>query len=462
MVASPALAQELASAPAAESAIVMTAPCRLVDTRMAPPAVPFGGPVLAPGVTRSFAVGTCGVPADAFGVQLYVTVTETQGRGHLRVGPTGSPVPPTPSLNYDAAGRTLGIPVATRLGSGGFDVTAYASATHVVVDVVGYYSGAIVTSLNGATGALDIVGGSNVTVATTAGTITLDAPLTVGPDGPQGPAGPAGPTGATGPQGAIGPDGPQGITGATGAIGPAGPQGAVGATGSLGPAGPTGATGATGAAGPQGAVGATGPVGPAGPTGDTGATGSQGPVGPPGAVGPAGATGPAGPQGPAGPAGPAGSGAPVVKDANGVVLGLLLTQSGYGPTVLTSTGYQVTVPWDGNLNSLANAQMYFNNGSCTLATGAERGWVNGGNSVARPTQGKQAYWASTVGSYVVPSSVDANGVSMSAATTGVVMILNPTCSASTTTNYCWEVRKATMTELGLPATIGAPLQMPTP
>jgi len=114
------------------------------------------------------------------------------------------------------------------------------------------------------------------------------------------------------------------------------------------------------------------------------------------------------------------------------------------------------------LNSLSNTQMYFNNSGCTMSTGADRAWVNSGNSVLRPTQGKQAYWAGTVGSYLVPISVDANGVSFCGAMTGVVAILNAACGTSSSGNWGWEVRKATLAELGLPATIAAPLQMPTP
>jgi hypothetical protein len=458
--AGPALAQEF-DVPSSENAVVFVAPCRLVDTRSSPPAVPFGGPALAPGVTRSFAaVGNCAIPAGAAGVQLYVTVTTTAGAGYLRVGPTGAAVPAYPSLNYDAAGRTLGVPVATTLGSGSFDVTAYVSTTHVIVDVVGYYSNAVVSSLNGETGAVDIVGGTNVTVTKTAGTLTLDAPLTTGPEGPIGPAGPAGATGAAGPQG---PEGATGAQGPPGATGPAGPQGVAGATGPAGPLGPTGAGGATGVTGAQGPVGATGPAGPAGPAGATGAAGPQGATGLTGATGAAGATGPAGPAGPQGPTGatgPAGSAA-VVKDHNGVTLGILLTQSGYGPTVITSTGYQVTVPWNGNLNSLQSSQIYFTSTDCTLG-GTDHAWFNSGNTTLRPTQGKQAYWASSVGTYLVPVSVDANGVSWSGATSGVGSFLNGTCGLASSGNWGYEVRAATLSELGLPATIAAPLQMPTP
>jgi hypothetical protein len=435
-VASPALAQELLPAEPAASAIRFVEPCRLVDTRSAPPAVPFGGPALAVGVARSFALGgKCSVPADAPAVQLYVTVTDTAGRGHLRIGPSGAPMPPTPSMNFDAAGRTLGVPVATALGAGSFDVTAIASGTHLIVDVVGYYSNTLVTALNGESGPVEIVGGTNVSVSTAGGTITLDAPLTVGPEGPMGPQGPAG------PEGAIGPQGPQGDTGAQGPEGPQGTVGPKGDEGAQGPQGATGPKGDTGAQGPQGAQGLQGPQGPAGPQGVQGLTG---------------------PQGPEGPAGPAGAGA-IVKDKNGVTLGLLLTQDGYGPTVLTSTGYQVRVPWNGNLASLANTQMYFNNAGCTLNAG-ERAWVNTGNKFEVPTLGRQAYWAGTVGSYLVPITVDANGVSLATASEGVMAILNATsgCSTSSSTNWGWEVRKATLAELGLPATIAAPLQMPTP
>jgi hypothetical protein len=150
---------------------------------------------------------------------------------------------------------------------------------------------AAVLRLNGASGEVDLVGGSGVTVGRTGNNVTISA---TGVAGATGPTGPAGATGATGLQG------PQGTAGPAGAIGPTGPMGATGATGATGPGGATGATGAqgltgaTGATGPQGPVGATGP---AGATGSTGAQGSQGIPGAPGATGATGATGPAGAKG---------------------------------------------------------------------------------------------------------------------------------------------------------------------
>jgi collagen type VII alpha len=84
--------------------------------------------------------------------------------------------------------------------------------------------------------------------------------------------------GSRGPQGPVGPQGNAGATGATGAGSTApGPQGNTGPTG---PQGNTGATGAGSTApGPQGNTGPTGPQGNTGATGNPGATGNLGPTG---------------------------------------------------------------------------------------------------------------------------------------------------------------------------------------
>ena len=152
-----------------------------------------------------------------------------------------------------------------------------------------------------------------------------------------------------------------------------------------------------------------------------------------------------------------------MKDANNVTLGRLLA-IGQGPSVsvLTSTGYEVSIPLNGSLSSLPTAQMYLNNATCVLATAADRIWLNSGWDVAESTYGKSAVWGGpTISSYLVPMTVDANFVSTSGAMTGVVAILNPGCGTSSSTNWGWELRKATNAELGLPATIVAPLQLPT-
>jgi hypothetical protein len=204
-------------------------------------------------------------------------------------------------------------------------------------------------------------------------------------------------------------------------------------------------TGPSGANGINGATGATGPQGPFGPTGAQGAQGTQGSVGP---------TGPAGSAGPG----------IYLKDANGVSLGRLvsLVQGSISVSVITSTGYLVSIPLDGQYTSLATAQTYLNNAACTLTQGTDRIWLNGSNSTARPTYSKLAVWGGpTIGSFLTPIGGNSNNIATSAAMTGVVSILNPTCMASSSANFGWELRKATLTEIGLPATIATPLQFPT-
>lgn len=66
----------------------------------------------------------------------------------------------------------------------------------------------VVTTLNGLSENINLVGGSYITITPGSQTITIAAT--------------GGPTGATGP---IGPTGPQGPTGSTGSIGPTGPAG---------------------------------------------------------------------------------------------------------------------------------------------------------------------------------------------------------------------------------------------
>jgi outer membrane protein assembly factor BamB len=66
----------------------LPASCRAVDTRG--PAGPYGGPPLAGGTTRVFAIaGQCGIPAGAVAVAASVTAVRPAGRGSLVVTPAG-------------------------------------------------------------------------------------------------------------------------------------------------------------------------------------------------------------------------------------------------------------------------------------------------------------------------------------------------------------------------------------
>ena len=386
----------------------------------------------------------------------------------------------------------------------------------------------VVKDSTGATAHFVVGDDGKVTISGLPGAAPLDSPVCfdpasgqlgscsslTGPTGPMGPPGAAGATGATGdagPTGATGPigaTGDAGATGATGVTGPTGPTGATGATGDAGPAGSsgtvgatgsTGPTGATGATGPTGATGATGVTGPAGMTGPTGATGigqtgpmgdpgNVGATGPTGATGPVGATGPtgigaAGPMGPAGPVGPAGPMGPagtggglVVKDANGVTLGTLLS-FGSGTTNASSTSqiwaytptkYTVGIDMGGTL--VTPTQIYYMGANCTGTA-----YLNSGSSnTTRYMYGKSAFWSTANKQLYVPTagSIDAQGRAVTVTGINYATQEDPTtgaCSAATgtpTTRALFPLATVTQQAIGLPAPVSAsqniavPLQFP--
>jgi hypothetical protein len=112
-------------------------PCRLIDSRLTAP------PIRAGGSLTFGAVGPCGVPSTAKAVVLNVTAVVPTATGHLRIGPTGTPRPPTSVLNF-VAGRTQAAgPVIVTLGLNDaltlYGVMAAGGTTHAVVDVFGYF-----------------------------------------------------------------------------------------------------------------------------------------------------------------------------------------------------------------------------------------------------------------------------------------------------------------------------------
>ncbi len=110
-------------------------PVRLMDSRMS------GGP-LGSGASRNLTVtgGTTGVPANATGVVMNVTATDTTASGFLTAYPAGSSLPLASNLNW-IAGQTVPNLVEVPVGAGGA-VTFYNSAgsTDVVADLEGYFA----------------------------------------------------------------------------------------------------------------------------------------------------------------------------------------------------------------------------------------------------------------------------------------------------------------------------------
>lgn len=320
------------------------------------------------------------------------------------------------------------------------------------------------------------------------------APGAVGPQGAKGANGATGAQGAKGDRGDAGADGAKGDTGDQGEKGDQGDTGATGAAGSqwlrgagapgnglgttgdwyldtdswdayqkgaqgwapvvnlrgpIGPKGDTGDTGATGATGATGSTGAQGPQGTTGATGSAGATGAQGVQGPQGPQGPAGPTGPQGPAGATGatgatgPQGPAG-GALVLKDANGVTLGDVVHMDSYGVSFISSTGYLLSVAWDGTSSP---AQIYYTSSCANVNSG--QAYLNDGGTPGQVNFGKAAVYSGSLGSWMVPATVT-SGYTTSVSFTSA-SIDNPDCGASAGSNSGWLLETATRTALGLPA-----------
>jgi glucose/arabinose dehydrogenase len=118
------------------------APCRLLDTRG--PTGSGGGPPLSAGLSRTVPVGgKCGVPTSAMAVSLNATVIAPTAPGNLRVFPTGTGIPPTSALNFEAQ-QTRANNGVYALGTGAqLDLyLGQASGTaDAIVDISGYFVG---------------------------------------------------------------------------------------------------------------------------------------------------------------------------------------------------------------------------------------------------------------------------------------------------------------------------------
>ncbi|HEX6739541.1 MAG TPA: hypothetical protein VF310_14780, partial [Vicinamibacteria bacterium] len=111
-----------------------------MDTRQ--PASPFGGPALAAGATRVFALaGACNTSPTAVAIAINVTVTQPTAAGHLRLFPDGAALPTASTISY-AAGKTRANNAIVATGTAG-GVAVYNGQTsgtaHVIIDVAGYF-----------------------------------------------------------------------------------------------------------------------------------------------------------------------------------------------------------------------------------------------------------------------------------------------------------------------------------
>jgi hypothetical protein len=155
----------------------------------------------------------------------------------------------------------------------------------------------------------------------------------------------------------------------------------------------------------------------------------------------------------------------VAKDATSTSLGRVLAINDTNVMVLTSTGYRVSIAFDG---SGVGRQAYFTSTNCSGTP-----YVNTGSTTASSQLwGPVAYYFPNFG-WAIPkvSTLDSNNRATSASPGGhgVVFssIFNISASGCSTAgaaagqaavaNYTWILESATTTTLGLPATITPPI-----
>ena len=112
-------------------------PVRLVDTRAA--RGPGGGPRLWEGGRRDFVIeGVTGGPVAA--VSVNITMTATEGPGYVRAAPAGLSPGETSAVNADAGQRTVANAAIVTASTAGISFGSL-EATHLVVDVTGWFTG---------------------------------------------------------------------------------------------------------------------------------------------------------------------------------------------------------------------------------------------------------------------------------------------------------------------------------
>ena len=114
-------------------------PCRVADTRNA--AGPFGGPILSAGSTRGFAIpsSACGIPSTAQAYSLNITVVPPAALGYLTAWPAGQAQPYVSTLN-SSNGAIIANAAIVPAGTGGAISIYVSDATHVIIDINGYFA----------------------------------------------------------------------------------------------------------------------------------------------------------------------------------------------------------------------------------------------------------------------------------------------------------------------------------
>lgn len=110
-------------------------PCRLVDTRTT------NAPSLAAGLSRAFTIaGQCGVPADATGISLNLTIADATTTGSLTMYPGTGTVPNTNTVSFaPGVNRANNVTLGLTLGTLSVKDRQTSGSVNVIMDVNGYY-----------------------------------------------------------------------------------------------------------------------------------------------------------------------------------------------------------------------------------------------------------------------------------------------------------------------------------
>ncbi len=136
-----------------ENKYVPIIPCRILDTRKGYGKFQVSQPkaIDVRGNQATFTVqggnpGGCGIPNSATAIEATITAIDS-GSGFLRAWPANVVQPNATFLNYDSSFNVSNTGTVTLCGANGLScnanqdlsLQAYGSATHLVIDVAGYY-----------------------------------------------------------------------------------------------------------------------------------------------------------------------------------------------------------------------------------------------------------------------------------------------------------------------------------
>jgi hypothetical protein len=116
---------------------------RVLDTRT--PNAFHSGPLGAGGTAHVDLNAAAGIPADALAAVVNLTVTNTAGGGFFSAVPAYTDPTGSSNLNVEVAGQTIANQAVVQLNGGWLDVYS-STGGDVVVDVVGWYTGASAAS----------------------------------------------------------------------------------------------------------------------------------------------------------------------------------------------------------------------------------------------------------------------------------------------------------------------------